>query len=429
MDYKTKIIENLINNKANDNRKRDKTFNLINPKHRKTIKDYVITRREIVGSSSSTILTDVNALVHLSNFLKNKKFSDATKKDMINWMSYMKTIMSDKSAQMYGTRIKHFYKYVSDPEEYEKTKQERKNIPFPDNVKWIDTNIYDKNEQPLETLLTDDQILKMLEVSDIREQALTVILLDCGLRIGEAVSLKVKSVGFDKRLGAYFILPKKRKNTNGSMKTGSRTIQSFLIPSTTAIIKEYINRYHKFRSDPNAPLFYSGRMGNPLTERGAYNLIVNLVKRAGIKDKLTPHSLRHNSATRCAKVGFNEPELRIRYGWSRSSDMPSKYVHLASRDLSDKICKIKGITKDEILKNEKLAPWTCPNCQHENIPSNIICGRCGMKKEITKKDLGIDATTTGIATQELIKDPEFREFYNEMLLATIEKYQEMKERK
>ena len=36
------------------------------------------------------------------------------------------------------------------------------------------------------------------------------------------------------------------------------------------------------------------------------------------------------------------------------------------------------------------------------------------------------ATQVGFASMDMLKDPEFREFYNEMLLNTIEKYKEMK---
>ena len=36
------------------------------------------------------------------------------------------------------------------------------------------------------------------------------------------------------------------------------------------------------------------------------------------------------------------------------------------------------------------------------------------------------ATQVGLASVDMLKDPKFREFYNEMLLNTIEKYKELK---
>jgi len=430
VDYKKITVEKFLQDNKIDGKQKIK-----NADHFKTIKNYFSIRKEVDGVTYNTLATDMNALTHLSDFLKDKKFSQATKEDLRSYIQYLKNSvgLSDESANFYGTRIKRFYKYVSNPKIYENGRQEQKNIEYPDCVKWISTSIYDKNEMPLENLLSDDQIAKMLEVSNIREQALIVTLLDGGLREGEAMSLKVKSVDFEKKLGAFWILPKKRGKSNGSLKTGSRRVQSFLIPSTTAIMKEYLNNYHKFRNNPDAPLFYSekpGSLGNPLTAKGLYLLIVNVCKLAGIKDHIHPHILRHNSATRCVKAGFNENELRTRFGWSRSSTMPSRYVHLADEDLTEKIYKLKGLKKDEIVKSEKLSPWICPNCQHENIPSNIVCGRCGLKHNITKEDLGIDATTTGIATQEMLKSLGLKDkdAFIDLLADAIEKRIKSKEK-
>ena len=63
------------------------------------------------------------------------------------------------------------------------------------------------------------------------------------------------------------------------------------------------------------------------------------------------------------------------------------------------------------------------------MPTAKFCSRCGYKLKRSKEYLGVDATTTGVATQEMLKDPKFREFYNDMLALTWEKYVQMKEQK
>jgi predicted amidophosphoribosyltransferase len=45
---------------------------------------------------------------------------------------------------------------------------------------------------------------------------------------------------------------------------------------------------------------------------------------------------------------LTEPELRMRHGWGKKSDMPSKYAHLNQEDLDDKILQSMGIKKTEV---------------------------------------------------------------------------------
>ena len=249
-------------------------------------------------------------------------------------------------------------------------------------------------------------------------------------------------MGFDK-LGGYFILPKKGKD----LKTGMRKIRLFIMPSSTKYLKDFLNN-HPFKNYENAPLFYSrdGRVffnvlkksqekivnqsdfeKIRLTRPGLEQVITRLCKIAGLSN-ITPHQIRHNSCTMSAKKGFNEMEMRIRYGWSKTSKMPSRYTHLASRDLDDKIKVITGFKEPEEPEISKLASILCWNCQEENVPTNKFCSKCGSNLNPSKEELTPTATETGIATQEMLKDPNFREFYNDMLALTWEKYRKIKDK-
>ncbi|MCJ7570537.1 MAG: zinc ribbon domain-containing protein, partial [Candidatus Thermoplasmatota archaeon] len=119
----------------------------------------------------------------------------------------------------------------------------------------------------------------------------------------------------------------------------------------------------------------------------------------------------------------------IRYGWSPTSKMPSKYVHLASKDLDDRIKVITGFKEPEKAEKSKLITILCWNCNEENVPTNKFCAKCGTNLKPKKEEITMTATDTGIATQEMLKDPEFREFYNDMLALTWEKYKQIKEKK
>jgi len=109
--------------------------------------------------------------------------------------------------------------------------------------------------------------------------------------------------------------------------------------------------------------------------------------------------------------------------------MPSRYTHLSSKDLEDKIKVITGFKEPDKKEDTILQPIICWNCKEENIPTAMFCNKCGNNLNPTKEEITATATETGIATQDMLKDPEFREYFNDMLALTWEKYMKMKESK
>lgn len=403
-----------------------------NANHKQKAKEYLNIRKQIDKVNTATQQTDIVALYHLSQFLKDKSYKDATQNDIMEWERLLQKHYSESSIRLFEAKIKRFYKYIAEPKQYMKGNQFQKNIEFPDCVSWISTTL--KNgELPIDSIISEKEIKQLLDgCKDAREQCIIgPCLIDAGLRVSELKSLKIKNIGFDRQLGAFFILPKKAMG----LKTGQRKIQLFLIPSSTAYIKEYLN-HHIRKNDPEAYFIYSDSnfkrsetdATKPMSSNGIWKIVTRIVRNSGVKKDIHPHTLRHVSATFCSMRGFNEAMMRERFGWSRSSNMPSHYTHLASKDTSDYIKKLLGI-KEDVTPDSILQPILCPNCTHENPPTHIFCSKCSTKLNIKKEDLGVDATTTGLATQEMLQDPQFREFYNEMLLATWEKYKEMKEKK
>ena len=62
--------------------------------------------------------------------------------------------------------------------------------------------------------------------------------------------------------------------------------------------------------------------------------------------------------------------------------MPSKYTHLVSKDLDDKIKQITGFKEPDKPMKSKLENITCWNCQEENVPTNKFCGKCSANLKI-----------------------------------------------
>ncbi len=428
-----------------------------NKKHADDIKNYLLIRKRIDKVNHYTMRNDVQSLLALDSYIKNNSFKDVTQDDMLKFEGYLETDyvpqgrakvnytkkgLQKSTIEQYMSHIKRFYKYLFNQKEYMKGKKFQRTLSYPDNVIWISTSTNNHRELPLDKLIGEDDLLKLLNVCENRrDQAMfSAGFFDAGLRISELISLNINSVGFDK-LGGYFILPKKGVD----LKTGTRKIRLFLLPSSTQYVKEFLNT-HPFKQYDHAPLFYSRDMKTylkvfdkvknetvslddfeklRLSRPGIEGKLRLHCKMAGITD-LTPHMLRHTSATLCSKKGFNEMELRIRYGWSSTSKMPSRYVHLASKDLDDKIKVITGYEEPEEVEPSKLINIVCWNCNEDNVPTNKFCGKCGSNLKPTKEEITPTAVDTGIATQDMLKDPQFREYFNDMLATTWEQYKEKK---
>ena len=100
----------------------------------------------------------------------------------------------------------------------------------------------------------------------------------CGLRISEAVNLKVKDIDFTE--GTVRIIGK-----------GSKERQVYLKPSLLQALREYIAE-NELRT-----YLFPGQGGNrPITCRNMEDRFKKYVKAAGLPDRVTPHALRHSIA-------------------------------------------------------------------------------------------------------------------------------------
>ncbi|MCK4995275.1 MAG: tyrosine-type recombinase/integrase [Thermoplasmatales archaeon] len=375
-----------------------------NLSHKKDILEFIRIRESVNKIKPSTKANDITAIYHLSEFLKNKPFNKANQDDLMDFEKGLKQRHKEGTIFQEMTKIKSFYKFIYDKEKYKISGEDQKEITYPNCVKWIKGT--KPGGLPITNILDEKQIKKLLKsCSNTREQVILTSLLDGGLRVGEFVNLRIKNVKFDKTLGYYFTLP--------VSKTEQRKVQLFLIPGSTIYIREYLN-HHPRREDEDAFFIYSNCKKlkyeqmpyTQLTEDGVNKIVKRVGRIAGINN-IYPHYLRHMSATMCCARGFTEPMLRSRFGWSKSSNMPSHYVHLVSADTDNFIKKILGIKDEDEIVDNTLANIICWNCSTENPCDFKYCGKCSANLKPKKEELTMSATETGLSIQDMIKDKEF----------------------
>lgn len=325
----------------------------------------------------------------------NKGFKNVIRKDLEDYFARLNGTVTDATMSTHKVIVKKFFQWVYGLDE-----------GYPDIVRWMKSSS-GQNSLPDE-LLTQEDIKKIKEGCDSqRDRALIGMLYEGGFRAEEELVLKIKNVVFD-QYGAVIILPKKAKR----LKTGQRRIR--LIDSAPDL-QLWLNM-HPLKDDPEAPLWLiveKCRKGEALKYEGLYALIRKACKRAGLKKKVYPHLFRHSIATERAK-NFTEQELKTMFGWSGSSRMAGRYVHLSGADVENKLLVMKGLLNSEKQEMEKkvLEPKKCPRCGTVNPADFKFCGKCSMvldlravmeveeaKKELNElKKFGIESGTLNLDT-------------------------------
>lgn len=261
-----------------------------------------------------------------------------------------KRYKNENTRHDFKVTLKKFYKWLNGGEEPEITKFFKTTIPR------------SRTKHPSD-LLTEDDVLKMMRVSNVRDQCLLAILWDSGARIGEIGTLKIRDITFDE-YGA-------KLNVNG--KTGPRTIR--IIWAVTYLMTWL--REHPSPDNPEAPLWVNYKLKNssviPMKYDSIRMQLIRAAKRAGIKKKVHAHLFRHSRAT-CYAKNLNEAQLERHFGWVHGSRMTDVYVHLSVKEVDEAILRANGI---EIQDDKKPQTIQCPRCMTLNTSNNRFCYRCG----------------------------------------------------
>lgn len=132
-------------------------------------------------------------------------------------------------------------------------------------------------------------------------------------------------------------------------------------------------------SFPQAGVSYADFKGtNPLNNACLDNIVKRAAVRAGIEKRVWVHGFRHASATDFAKQGYNEVEMKLKYGWAPNSTIPSNYTHYKYDELKNKILSNHGRAVSVKPVDENILPTRdCPFCSTENPFENEFCGKCG----------------------------------------------------
>lgn len=175
-----------------------------------------------------------------------------------------------------------------------------------------------------------EEVKKMLSqfnksvYTDARDELLLRFLYDCGLRISEAINLKLADIDTERNLVKVF-----GKGHRERMVPFGRSVKREIL--------RYIARREKSVShDLDEGYLFSSRQGTPLMIRNVIRKIQIVGKKAKIEGKrLSPHTFRHTFAKTYLMSGGDLFSLQQIMGHADLSTT-RQYVHLLTEDIQKK---------------------------------------------------------------------------------------------
>lgn len=165
--------------------------------------------------------------------------------------------------------------------------------------------------------LSDEQVATIVTLLRCRRDvALVRLMLDGGLRPGEALALKLEDVAYGRR---RIVVRQRDDHPRGVRAKGWRErVVDLHEPATLAAIADYVTA-ERPRDTGSPYLFLVGgngaRRAEPLSYAALAKLFARSCERAGIREPwMTPHACRHTHATRMWEGGMRELALMRRLG-------------------------------------------------------------------------------------------------------------------
>jgi site-specific recombinase XerD len=165
-----------------------------------------------------------------------------------------------------------------------------------------------------------------------------------GLRVSEVVKLKVKHI--DSALGIIRVEQAK----------GKKDRQVMLSPETLDLLREWW-KVRTTRYDAGVPagerwLFPGRREGRPLTPRQVTRLFHETVEAAGIKKKVTLHTLRHSFATHLFDRGVDIRTIQALLGHEKL-ETTARYTRVATGLITAVESPLDRLSAPEKAKRKK----------------------------------------------------------------------------
>lgn len=174
-----------------------------------------------------------------------------------------------------------------------------------------------KRKRKLPTVLSELEVRRLLKAAEtLKELAILMTLYSAGLRLSELLNLQPKDIDSTK------MRIRVREGKGGK--------ERYVVLSSTLldVLRRYFRQYR-----PEVWLFAGRLPQQPLDPRFAQRMVRRLSEKAGLRQGVTPHTLRHSFATHLLEHGTELPYIQELLG-HRSLRTTQLYIRVSPRALS-----------------------------------------------------------------------------------------------
>ncbi|WP_333023294.1 tyrosine-type recombinase/integrase [Wolbachia endosymbiont of Pentidionis agamae] len=267
-------------------------------------------------------MRDLNSLIsflilHINKEVTVEVLHNLTLPEIRSWLSFRHTKgMSARSNSRALSVVRNFFRYLSS--NYGIENEAVFSISKPIRRKTLPKSLQISD---IKTLIVDK--IKLLSEDDTwiinRDIAIIMLLYGAGLRISEALDLKLCDVNH-----ANLIIKGK----------GNKEREVFILPVVKNSIHEYVNSCPYFDVKKKEQYLFLGVRGKKLMRTYFANRLQKIREIFDLPKILSPHAFRHSFATHLLRRGVNTKSLQQLLGHS-SLGTTQNYIHLDNQDIQN----------------------------------------------------------------------------------------------
>lgn len=246
-------------------------------------KSYLVIEKRLTENSIGAYLSDIKKLAEYTASEGVTTIEDITSEKIQSYVRENSSVNLRTLARLTST-LRSFFEYLTFNGDLETNPASI--LESPKLVRKI-PNILSEEEVKL-----IQSAVEMYKPESLRNKAMIETLYSCGLRVSELIELKISNINF--RRSSLKIEGKGNKERIISLsKTAKEEIQNYLKG-----YRDYLNIQKGYED-----ILFLNNRGKSLSRVMVFNIIKQLVQRAGINKSVSPHTFRHSFATHLINGG------------------------------------------------------------------------------------------------------------------------------
>lgn len=279
------------------------------------IKEFLNVLEKEYGFSKETVKSYEFGLTLYNKYITKEKINYLiiNKSEIRNYLKYLdKLNYKNSSISNNLSALRSFYRYLITIKKIENNPFKRINNP--------------KIEKKLPNFLNQFEIEDLLEFYNLntpintRNRLMIELLYATGLRVSELVSIEIKNINFSEK-------------TIKVLGKGSKERIVFFGEYASEVLCFYLNKSRCVLLDKNKnDYLFLNNKGNKITSRSVEMIIKKAIDNLAIKNKVTPHTIRHTFATHLLNNGADIKSVQELLG-HESLSTTQIYTHVTSERL------------------------------------------------------------------------------------------------